>query len=463
VPDLIDFGPLLTGGAAFKEIELTNLGGSIAAGEAQVSAPWRIEGPSAYRLAAGEKQKFLVFFEPKTAGPFRGEIRYTSHLDRVTTLRGVGEAAIAVTPAELRLQAASGSTARSGQLELTNNTASEQALKFSGSARLQVPAPLTLAAGGKQTVTISIDENNPAALDESLTIDGTGTQVMVPVHAKAIGPVLKAARDTVTFPPVKQGYPVTVELNVDNLGGVAGSWKASVDLPFQAEPLSFRLEPRERKEIKIAINALEVGTYRGWIRFEGEQQTHEARLEAEVTPVAMAAPPEARATRPAAAATPDVAAQRDAKEADARIAALIYLRDNVKIRNIVQDGATIDFPKALTTAGTCQVELRSTRFDDEGHLRVDWVPPPISHVTVAGDRFFAELRGLRPGSMNTVRISPVLDGGEPGEPIFITQFLTLPPKSAAFGITGFRVAIFLLIALGAGAYAWQRVRAQRAE
>jgi hypothetical protein len=367
----------------------------------------------------------------------------------------------------LRLQAASGSTVRAGQLELTNNTTNEQALKFSGSARLHVPPPLALPAGGKQVVTVSIDENNPGALDESLTIDGTGAQVLVPIRSKAVGPVLKVARDLVTFPPVKQGYPVSVDLSVENLGGAEGLWKASVDLPFTAEPASFRLPPRERKEIKIVINAQDAGTYRGWIRFEGEQQRQETRLEAEVAPPASAAPAgapvETRSTRPAQQATPDAAATREAKETDARIGALIYLRDNVKIRNLVQDGATIDWPTALTSASMCRVELRSTRIDDQGHLRVDWLQPPISRVNVAGDRFFAELRGLRPGTMNVVRISPVLDGGEPGDPIFITQFLTLPPKAAAFRITGFRVAVFLLIAFAAGAYAWQRVRAQRAE
>jgi hypothetical protein len=465
VPDLMEFAPLLAGGASFKEMELTNFGGSIAVGEVQAPAPWRIEGPSAYRLGAGAKQKFFVFFEPKAAGVFRGEIRYTSHLDRVTTLRGIGEAAIAVVPVELRLQAATGSTTRSGQLELTNNTAGEQALKFSGGARLRVPAPLTLAAGAKQTVTVSIDEGEPGVANETLTIDGTGTQVLVPIRAKAVGPVLKVARDLVTFAPVKQGQPASVELTVENPGGTEGSWKASVELPFQAQPASFRLQPRERKDVKIVINAQEAGTYRSWIRFEGEQQTHETRLEAEVTSPDSTAPAEARpaTARATPQATPDPAVSREAKATDARISALMYLRDNVKIRNIVQDGATIDFPRALTSASTCRVELRSTRIDDQGKLRVDWLQPPISNVKVAGDRFFAELRGMRPGTMNTVRISPVLDSGEPGEPIFITQFLTLPPRAAAFRITGFRVGIFLLIALAAAAYAWQRVRAQGAE
>lgn len=463
VPDVMDFAPLLTGGAAFKEMELTNGGGSIAAGEVQVAAPWRIEGPSEYRLPAGGKQKFLVFFEPKAAGVFRAEIRYTSQIDRVTTLRGTGEAAIGVTPAQLILPVESGSTARAGRLELTNNTPAEQALKFSGSARLHLPAPLTLAAGEKQTVTVSSEENVPGALDETLTIDGTGLQVLVPIRAKAVGPVLKIARDLITFPTVKQAQVAMVEFAVENLGGAEGTWKGGVELPFQAQPATFRLAPGERKDIRISINAPEVGTYRGWIRFEGEQQTKEARLEADVIEVAAAAPVAPRTSQPVAEATPSPAVTRLAKETDENIAALIYLRDNVKVRNVVSDGATIDWPTALTVAHTCKVEIRNTRLDDQGHLRVDWLQPPISHVKVEGDRFFAEVRGLRPGTLNTVRIVAVADGGEAGEPIFITQFLTLAPKAAALQITSFRVAIFLLVAFAAAAYAWQRVKAQRGE
>jgi hypothetical protein len=465
VPDVMEFAPLLTGGAAFKEMELTNMGGSIAAGEVQVAAPWRIEGPIGYKLPAGGKQKFLVFFEPKTAGILRGEIRYTSQIDRVTSLRGIGEAAIAIVPAELRLVAESGSTARSGQLELTNNTPGEQSLKFSGGARLHVPPPLVLAAGAAKTVTVLVDESDPGAGEESLTIDGAGLQMVVPVHAKVVGPVLKLAREQLAFPTAKQGQAVSIDLGVENLGGAEGNWKAAVELPFQVQPASFRLAPRERKELKISLNAQELGTYRGWIRFEGEQQLREARMEAEVTEVASPAPAAPRTTQPGAVAvaTPNPAATREAKEADARIASLIYLRDNVKIRNIVSDGATIEWPTALTTAHNCKVEVRNTRLDDQGHLRVDWLPPPISNVKTMGDRYFAELRGMRPGTMSTVRIVPVLDGGEAGDPIFITQFLTPPPKSAALKITGFRLTIFLLVAFAAAAYARQRIKAQRGE
>lgn len=463
VPDAIDFAPLLTGKAAFKEMELTNVGGSVSDGEVRVPAPWRIEGPSAYKLTAGQKQKFLVFFEPKSAGVFRGEIQYTSQVDRVTTLRGVGEAAIAVAPAELRLQAASGSSTRSGQLELTNNTSEEQAVKFSGGARLRVPAPLTLPVGGKQSVTVSVEEGNPLAADEPLTIEGGGLHLTVPIHAMIVGPVLKVAADQLTFPNVKKGETGSVDLEVENPGGVEGSWKATVEVPFQAQPATFRLAPREKRQIRIFINAQDIGTYRGWIRFEGEQQSKEVRLEAESLDATAPAPAGPRSTPSRVAATPDPVLTRQAKEAASRIAALTYLRDNVKIRNIVQDGASIDWPTALTTARDCRVELRNTRIDDTGQLRVDWLTPPISHVKVMGDHFFAELRGLRPGTMNTVRIVPVVEGGEAGEPLFITQFLTLPPKTQALKITGFRVTIFLLVALAAGAYAWQRVRAQRGE
>lgn len=463
VPDTMEFAPLLTGGAVFKEMELTNIGGSISAGEVQLPAPWRIEGPTSYKLATGEKQKFLVFFEPKSAGIFRGEIRYTSHLDRVTSLRGVGEAAIGVAPVELRLQAASGSTARSGQLELTNNTSAEQALKFSGGARLHLPAPLTLPAGGKQTVAVSVEEGDPGAFDDPLMIEGGGVQVSVPIHAKPLGPVLKIARELVEFPPIKQGQTGSVGLSVENLGAAEGTWKATVALPFQAQPASIRLGPRERMELKVLINAQELGTYRGWVRFEGEQQSKEARLEAEVTEVFSSGPSVERTSAPAASALADPATTREAKENDARIAALTYLRDNVKIRNIVPDGATIEWPVALTTSRECRVQLRNTRLDDQGKLRVDWLQPPISNVKISGERFFAELRGMRPGTMNTVRIVPVLESGEPGDPLFITQFLTPPPKAAAFKISGLQIGMFLFVALAVAAYAWQRVKANRGE
>ena len=48
--------------------------------------------------------------------------------------------------------------------------------------------------------------------------------------------------------------------------------------------------------------------------------------------------------------------------------------------------------------------------------------------------------------------------GETGAPIFQLQFVTAPPHEPPVRITKARVAVFLLIVLAVGAFAWKRLR-----
>jgi hypothetical protein len=427
----------------------------------QVRAPWRIEGPTEYRLPAGARQKFLVFFEPKSAGVFNGEMRYTSQADRVTLLRGIGEPAIAVTPPELVMLATNGSTARMGRVELANNTEAEQTLTLQTGPRLKAPPTLTLPAGGKQAISISADESNPAGLEDALLIDGGGLQVRVPIRAGAIGPVLKV-ESVVRFPVARKGQPSSVLLPVVNVGGAEGFWKCELVAPFRVETPHVRIPPREKKEIQVAISTQEAGTYRGWIRFEGEQQKEETRLEAEVIETAMAQPSSRGATTTPEENPAEVAAEaQDAmttKAAEDRETLLLFLRDNVKVRDVSSDRATLEWPTSLTSGAECRVEMRTLRLDDQGQVRAEWYPPPEIKLTQKGERFSAELGRLKPLSMHTVRVLPVVGENQTAEPLFLTQFQTAPPKQPRIRITGFRAGLLLLGALAAGAYAWKRWR-----
>ena len=95
---------------------------------------------------------------------------------------------------------------------------------------------------------------------------------------------------------------------------------------------------------------------------------------------------------------------------------------------LTEAGATLEWPAQLSTAKSYRIEERRLGIDDQGHLRTSWEQPRTVRVTESKGRFFAEMGGLKPDSRHTVRLLPVL-GDEVGEPIFITQFQTAPPKA----------------------------------
>jgi hypothetical protein len=466
VPETVEFAPLLAGTAAFKEIEISNIGGGLSDGEVKVPAPWRVEGPPTYKLAAGARQKFLIFFEPKEAGVFHGEIRYTSQIDHATTLRGSSEAAIGVEPLELSLEAPSGEAKRAGRLALSNNTETAQELTIRSGKRLHTVATLSIPPGQKADIVVAGDEADLSAIQDQLNISGAGIELKVPVRAATVGGVLKISPEALQFPKVRQGKPASGVVSVENAGGTSGSWKSEAEPPFAAEPGSLHLDPREKREVRVSLLANDLGPVRGLLRFTGEGQTREVRLEAEVvsargaaapSTAGASAPPSARAVENGSHQS-DLADAANAAAADARLGTLLYLRDNVTVTHITPTAATVEWPSSLGDAKAFRLEARNLGLDDQGHLRTSWQVPQAVRIREDGGRVFAEIHNLLPGSHHTVRVVPVNGGGEAGDALFITQFETLPAKGAGGRITPFSVGVFLLALLALGAFVWQRVR-----
>jgi hypothetical protein len=188
VPAELPATKLLVGDSETLTVELVNKGGSPCEGEVTIDAPWRIEPPAHYRIRANERAILHVKFAPEIPGEFRGEVHYSSHPERLTTVSGTALAPLSIRPAALDLRFESLTGRRLGAFEITNNTATEQSITVHSSERLSLEQQLTLAPARSAAVTIETRPDDVDPLAEVIRFVAPGVEAVLPVRAAAVPP-----------------------------------------------------------------------------------------------------------------------------------------------------------------------------------------------------------------------------------------------------------------------------------
>ena len=442
LPGALDFASMLAGATAAKTLEISNRGGGLAEGQAEVEAPWKIEGSPKYRLGAGARVVFKIIFAPEKGGVFESAVRFTSQPETSVRVRGEALEAIAATPARIVLQNAPGEAVRAGAFELANQTDEERRVTLSGGARLQVPAELMVPAHGKVSVAVQTAADDVTALEGEVRVEASGLTVRVPVRAARVGPLVRAVRGPVAFGRVDAAKAASARFELENFGGADASVNWEIGAPFVMEQASVVLAPGEKKTLVLrTLPAAAAGKYRAWLTAKVGSQTIEIPVEAELFAKARpAAAPRAGVTvnQVAAESPPDDAApaapepvtvdpralERLPKLAADRRAELITPA-GVALTRLGKTGATIEWPVALRAAQKFRVESRGFFADAEGELTIVWDEIPKATVVRVGSKYAAVLSGLQPGRGYGVRVVPLDAGGEAGRPLFTQTFVTL--------------------------------------
>ena len=445
LPGALDFAPMLAGAVAAKTLEISNRGGGLAEGQAEVEAPWKIEGSPKYRLGAGARVVFKIVFAPEKGGVFESAVRFSSQPETSVRVRGEAVEAIAATPTRIVLQNATGDAVRAGTFELTNQTGEESRVTLSGGARLQVPAELTVPAHGKVSVPVQTAAGDVAVLEGEVRVEAAGLTVRVPVRAARVGPLVRAVSGPVAFGRVDAARAASASFELENFGGAEASVSWEIGAPFVMEQASAVLAPGEKKTLVLRTQPAAAGKYRAWLTAKVGEQKLEIPVEAELWAKAMpaAAPRTAAAvsapvaesppdnSSPAApepvAATPEALALLPALAADLRAEQI--RPEGVALTRLSQTGATIEWPAALRAAQKFRVESRGFFADSEGEVKIVWEELPKATVGRFETKYVAVLSGLQPGRGYGVRVVPLGAGGVAGRPLFTQTFVTLEGAS----------------------------------
>ena len=452
VPEALIFPAILLGTTASRSLEITNRGGGLAEGRVTVEAPWKIDGPANYRLAAGARAVFKVIFTPTEPGVFDTVMRFSSQSGTTLPVHAEARAALAVTPPKIVLQHGVGDPVRTGAFDLANQSDAELRVTLASGDRLTFPPELTVPAHSTVRVPVQAADGNVAAVEGEVRVQSGELTLRVPVRAAAVGAIVRATREQVALGRVATAQPAEAPVGLENIGGTAARVSWEIAAPFLAAGSPVTLGPGEKTSVIVRVQTATPAKYRALLTVTADQQKLAIPVEAEVL---AESPPAAPRTAPATS-TPHPPATPAAPVAPPAVRTIdsVFpddLRVNltsapgVKVRDVTAKGATIEWPAAMTNASQFRVEWRNVILDSNHQLAVRWTPLPGVVFRHEGANRIATITGLRPATAYGLRVVALTDDAEAFTPLFTQYFSTRVQPSFWPKITPVRVLLVALL------------------
>ncbi|MEQ1851487.1 MAG: hypothetical protein ABMA01_07835 [Chthoniobacteraceae bacterium] len=453
-PAELDFPKVVTGERSTVEMELGNTGGGVLEGEVRVPSPWSIEGSGAFRIDPGAKAVMKVVFQSEKPGTFRDDAVLSGPARTIIALRASAEERLVVTPQKLELVAKSGSQTRMGVLRIANRSREPVKIQIAAGSRLMPDRVVTIAARADAEVPVFAEAGDVSEITDAITLSSGTWSVSIPVHASAVEALLRFAAGGRLFEKVTPGEATDSVAKLENLGGKAVSVRLEVDPPFQLRTQTAVVPPNGSVDIPVRLPSVEPGLRKAKLSARAEGQVASVEISADVPAGPVRLAPDIVAAPP----VPEVSAKQpdpDAQEAPPAMPATLKEHPNGLgdfARATGPTSAFIDWPVSLGGSVSPLVEQRLLSLSPEDELVIKWARVHGVTFRQQGDRMRAELTGLEPASLHTMRV--VTDRGETSEVVFTVHFWT-PPKKPLFEIN-WRLAA-LIAAAGTFLYLlWRR-------
>jgi hypothetical protein len=458
----LEFPAVFPGQRSTVEMELANEGGGMIEGEVAVPEPWSIEGLKIFRLGAGQRATFRIVFTPAEPGVRTGEAVISGPQRKLLIpLRASAEERLAASPPRLKLAAQPGSQTRMGVLKIANRSEEDATVAVEVSARLLTDRTVTVPARGTFTIPVFADAAEVAAFDDVVKLSSKEWKAAVPVHAVAVGPILKFFAAEVNITGRDKGLAATGLAVLENAGGEAATVRLDVGRPFDVETRVATAPARGRVEIPILVRDAGPGIFQSSLKATGEGGSAVMVVKAEIAeavrtqtiarvPVTLAeseAPVAPAENEPRDNTVPEISTdEREIPNALGKFA-----------RNITMNSAALDWPANLGAADNLRIEERVLSLSEGSTLQIEWSPLANASITPAGERVVAELRKLKPGTFHTVRVV----SGKDADVLFTAEFWTVAKKPF---FTGSLRTPLLVVALIVLLYAiWRSRRAPATE
>ena len=463
-PTEVRFGERLVGQMETQTLEFVNRGGMTAEGVIELAAPWRLESPESYRIDPGGRLFLKVTFAPMKAGDFIGELRLGSQLDRPVVLYGTGRDGLGVNPSTLKLIADPTTLVRSGVFEIINRTEAAQAVTIEKSERLVGVSTVSIAPGQTAQLSIAMKPDDAAALNTGLELKAGDLQARLTVTADALPGIIRANERSIDFGMVANGGFAAHELELRNVGGAPAWLRAEAAAPLRVDGSRRELGPGEKVTLSVVLNPVDVGMVDQAVTIQTSNGVVTVPVRATIVSAGTLASQQAALSRNAKRTLGGDRAESEARPPtevsphELQFDGAIDPRKIVRTVAVSATGCTLEWHVELSPAREFVAEQRELVFEG-GTFSVRWSRLPQFTVETMGERVRATIAKLEPGKRYTVRILPVVHGGETGLVLAQSTFKTTPPPRAEpwrfswVGLLG-----TLAVALGAFAL-WQRGRA----
>ncbi len=444
----LEFPPVFPGQRSTAELEITNEGGGFLEGEVSVEEPWSIEGLKVFKIAANRTALIKLVFSPTQPGVRTGEAIIGGTQRKVIGLRASAEPRLGVAPALVKLTAQPGNQTRMGVLKITNRSDEDANVGMEAGEKLLTDHTVRIPARSTSDIPVFADAAVGAAFDDVVKLTSKEWSASVNVHAVAVGAILKFTSPEVSIKGDAGEQAASGTAILENSGGEPVTVLLDVAPPFDLGTKVVTAPARGRVEIRILARSVNAGTFQSELKASGEGGSAIVQVKAEITE-----PPQirtqARTSPSAPEKKPDTAEDTNAPKEDQQSLIPAEARDVPNMlgkfaRGTGTDTALIEWPASLGPTDNLRIEARELSLSDGGELQIGWSSLASVTITPTGEQMTAALRGLKPGTLYTVR---VVAGGETEPTVLFTADFATARKKPIFTFSTMRMPL-LGVALG---------------
>ena len=422
-PQELDFGPVFLGDTAEKFIPVRNAGGGTAFWQIKPPPPWRIGGSGSYKLAGGGESVLHLFFAPADEREFRDRIPMAPDPKSVLSVSGSGVAPVSWNKDGVVFTPKQRET---GTIEwkVANQTSEERKITVEWPAVLKAPKETTIPPNS--TSVLQIEVAGDAQLNyEGEAMAGSGNfRSRIPIRIFPAPAKLDVKPEKILkLDGLPKDGPLKGRFVVKNIGG------SDAPLEIFAPPDSV-VTPDPRSMV------LRVGQEQ---TFEVQQESRKQdagnfRIQSPACePVDLSV--ESPASKPGGGPVPverflDIP-KRSAPEnlgAPEAVPSGVSPFEKVTVLSAELHEIVLTWKLPPSGASDFRIERRSITPGANGRVAVTWIPWQGGKISLGGGMATARLERLPANSLWTIRIVPVDERGNAGQPSPLLKIATKPLK-----------------------------------
>ncbi len=465
IPGEMTFAARLTGTSEVQTLEIENRGGSPAEGECLVSDPWAIEGSNRYQIEPGARAVIRIRFAPTKGGSFTSEARFTSQIDRVTTLRGSANEPLEIVPSRVVLRPEMTTLVRWGACEVTNHTAETQRVRVVLPERLRSEAEFNLAPGQSHPLVLQTQPGDVPALAAVFSVEAGEYKTAASVAADPLPALVRAIPAEVLF---RRENPDSSAIVLENAGGVPAEVRIEPGANLRVTPAALTISPGARERLTLSSDT-QTAAWESHVEIRtqaGSQRVTVRAVPALNTPdpslwpsqIAAAARTSARRSEPASEEPAPSSSRTSMLASDSPLSSFVAIRSLAS----TSTGCTLEWYNSASAATSFGAEVRELSLDPSNKaLVISWLPYSSVRFERGAKTTRAAIEGLKPAQRYTFRILPVENGKAKAPAIAECTFDTLPGKQGKSGSI-LRWGIVLVALAGVGFLVRKHLVARRA-
>jgi hypothetical protein len=432
----LDFGSVFLGEMSWRTLGISNTGGATARGRIAVNPPWRVDGSAEYVIPGGARWEVSLVFEPSDERNFKDRIS----LGKGGSVQISGSGVPPVSWPKEGLQIRPEARENGVEMDLRNNTATEQEVSFQWPELVKAPKKVPIPPSGRRSIYVGAKAGSEPLWEGEVQATSGNFSFSFPLKVYPAQPQISIASPG-GGRLLEEGDDRTATGNftVSNTGGANLALKMTLPpgMGVSPDPESILLGPGQRQRFSVSLDLRQALTEKGEI-FVESPSCSPASLPYEVkrkkTDLLSAARPVEKFL-----AIPTVGQTVSSNASQSQAVEKIWL--------LSADAHEVSVVwRETLTAGAFRIERRNTVMDSSGRMAIKWLPWPEVKFGKIGDSVTARFERLPANSRWTIRIIGVDSAGNAGPPSPAFQIATVPSRRFSVPVWAWGLLVAGLIA-----------------